>query len=84
MTDLQAALKNGIVVKVVFTKVDGSSRTLIGTTNPSLIPKVDHPRNTGRAESAGVQRIYDLEISEWRSIRLNSIKEWKQTEVEVA
>ena len=84
MSDFKAALKKGLTVKVKFTKKDGTSRTLIGTTNFDRIPKVDHPRNTGRAEAAGVQRIYDLEIGEWRSVTLASIKEWAETEYEMA
>lgn len=84
MSDFRAALKKGLTVKVQFTKKDGTSRTLIGTTNFDRIPKVDHPRNTGKAEAAGVQRIYDLEIGEWRSVSLASIKKWEETEYEMA
>lgn len=82
MSDFQAALRKGLVVRVKFIKKDGSDRTLIGTTNLDNIPKVDHPRNTGKAESVGIQRIYDLEIGEWRSVSLNSIKEWEETNYE--
>ena len=84
MSDFKAALKKGITVKVKFIKKDGTSRTLIGTTNFDRIPKVDQPRNTGRAEAAGVQRIYDLEIGEWRSVPLDRIISWEETEYEVA
>jgi len=84
MSDFRSSLKKGMIVKVVFTKTDGSRRTLIGTTNLDRIPKVDHPRNTGRAESVGVQRIYDLEIGEWRSVRLTSIQKWEESDYEVA
>jgi hypothetical protein len=84
MSDMKAALKKGLTVKVKFTKKDGTLRTLIGTINFDRIPKVDHPRNTGKAETAGVQRIYDLEIGEWRSVILSSIKEWEETQYEMA
>ena len=83
MSDFRNALKNGLTVKVVFTKKDGSDRTLIGTTNMKAIPSVDHPR-TDRPSSNIVQRIYDLEIGEWRSVRLDSIKKWEVTEYEMA
>lgn len=82
-TDMIAALKKGATVKVVFIKKDGSERTLIGTINLENIPKIDHPR-TDRASAQGVQRIYDLEIGEWRSITLDAIQMWQQTEYEVA
>ena len=84
MTDIRSALKKGKIVKVKFVKKDGQNRTLIGTTDLKKIPKVDHPRNTGKAEAEGVQRVYDLEIGEWRSVPLDRIKEWKETEYEVA
>jgi len=78
-----AALKKGATIKVVFTKKDGSERTLIGTINLENIPKTDHPR-TNRASTQGVQRIYDLEIGEWRSITLDNIQKWHHTKYEVA
>ena len=84
MTDIRSALKKGKIVKVKFVKKDGQNRTLIGTTDLKKIPKVDHPRNTGKAEAEGVQRVYDLEIGEWRSVPLDRIKEWEETEYEVA
>ena len=84
MSDFRAALKKGLTVKVKFIKKDGTSRTLIGTTNLEIVPKVDHPRNTGKAEAQGVQRIYDLEIGEWRSVPLDRIKAWEEVEYEVA
>lgn len=82
-SDFITALKKGATVKVVFIKKDGSERTLIGTTNLESIPKVDHPR-TDRAPAKGVQRIYDLEIGEWRSVSLDAIQKWQTTEYEVA
>lgn len=82
MSDFRAALKNGFTVKVKFVKKDGSDRTLIGTTNMTAIPSIDHPR-TDRPSPESVQRIYDLEIGEWRSIRLDSIKEWSVTDYDM-
>lgn len=78
MSDLKASLKAGKTIRVVFTKKDGSERTMIGTTNMDRIPKVDHPR-TDKAASPGVQRIYDLEIGEWRSVILQTVKKWEET-----
>lgn len=77
MSDFRKALKQGAIVQVVFVKKDGEKRVLKGTTDLNQIPKVDHPRSTGKADSPGVQRIYDLDIGEWRSVILSSIKEWK-------
>jgi hypothetical protein len=82
-SDFVTALKNGATIKVVFIKKDGSERTLIGTTNLKNIPKVDHP-HTNRTPARGVQRIYDLEIGEWRSVSVDAIQMWQKTEFEVA
>jgi hypothetical protein len=84
MSGFESALKAGKIIKVVFTKKDGDTRILIGTTNMDRIPKVDHPRATDRAQPTGVRRVYDLEIGEWRSVPLDRIKEWKETEYEMA
>jgi hypothetical protein len=81
MSGFEKALQAGKVVRIKFTKKDGSSRTLIGTTDLQRIPKVDHPRAaSNRTKPEGVQTIYDLEIGEWRSIRFDSVQEWKETE----
>ena len=77
MTDFQQALRSGAMVKVVFVKKDGTKRTLTGTTDLRQIPKIDHPRTTNKADSPGVQRIYDTDIGEWRSIILDKIKSWE-------
>lgn len=84
MSGFESALKAGKTIKVVFIKKDGEKRTLIGTTNMDRIPKVDHPRVTDRAQATGVRRVYDLEIGEWRSVPLDRIKEWEETEYEMA
>lgn len=80
MNDFQKALRQGAIIQVVFIKKDGTKRVLKGTTDLNQIPKVDHPRSTGKADSPGVQRIYDLEIGDWRSVTLSSIKDWKIVE----
>lgn len=80
MNDFQKALRQGAIIQVVFIKKDGTKRVLKGTTDLNQIPKVDHPRSTGKADSPGVQRIYDLEIGDWRSVTLSSIKDWEIVE----
>ena len=84
MSDFVSSIRKGKIIKVIFTKANGEKRTLIGTTDLKRIPKVDHPRSTGRAEAVGVQRVYDLEIGEWRSVPLDRIISWEETEYEVA
>lgn len=82
MNGFESALNSGKTIRVLFVKKDGTERILIGTSNLSLIPKVDHPRSSDRTVAKGVRRVYDLEIGEWRSVPLDRIKEWTETESE--
>ena len=63
--------KNGAVV-VKFTKKDGSARTLIGT----LISKVVPETKGVRTSSEDVVTLYDIEKSDWRSVRVDSIESY--------
>jgi len=62
------------VVTVIFTKKDGTERTMICTTSPNLIPSEslatsDNPRKPNPA----VQTVWDLQKEAWRSFRWDSI-----------
>lgn len=59
-------------VKIRFTKKDGTERVMIATLNGNLIPEEDHPKNPSR-HPEGVQVVYDLEKSSWRSFRKDSL-----------
>jgi hypothetical protein len=72
---LQEALSNSVVT-VIFTKKDGTDRTMKCTTMESIIPVQYHPKNTGRAKNQDVQNVFDVELKEWRSFRLNSVKQF--------
>lgn len=52
--------------RVVFMKKDGSIRTMVCTTNLAYVPVEQHPQGTGKF-SINVQRVFDLELNEWRS-----------------
>jgi len=70
---LVTALANG-PVEVVFTKVDGSRRTMLATTNPALF----------NADASGVSNtntsylitVWDLMNDGWRSIRPHTVVSW--------
>lgn len=64
---LKTKLAEG-VVKVKFTKVDGTERTMLCTTNESLVPADKLPKGikTSPAKDT-VARVFDTEIQEWRS-----------------
>ena len=69
-------------VSVVFTKKDGSKRTMLCTLVESKIPEDKRPKKVELKEgekprvlSDDVARVFDLEKSEWRSFRWDSISE---------
>lgn len=73
---LRGVLLQGTAV-VTFTKVDGTERVMTCTLNPELLPPVVIKEATDkppRKESITSIRVYDTEISEWRSFVTKSIK----------
>lgn len=58
--------------RVVFMKKDGTVRTMVCTTNLAFIPVDLHPQGTGKY-SINVQRVFDLELNEWRSFYKNNL-----------
>lgn len=70
---VKTALSNR-VVRVVFEKKDGTEREMFCTTSVSLVPADKAPKETGRAVSKEAQRVFDLDLGEWRSFRWDSLK----------
>lgn len=64
-------------VKVVFTKKDGSERTMLCTTKADLLPEVlsesTEPKRQ-KKENMDTMSVYDLEKKDWRSFTLKSVK----------
>ena len=82
---LKSHLKHGPVT-VIFTKKDGTERTMLCTTNENLIPQVIHETNTDnpidfpvgkspRKVNPDLMSVYDLEAAGWRSFRWDSLKQ---------
>ena len=70
--DLVNRLKQS-VVNVVFTKVDGSERTMNCTLKLENIPEDQHPKSTIKSESDQI-RVFDTDIDAWRSFNFGSVK----------
>ena len=70
--DLVDRLKQS-VVKVVFTKADGSERTMNCTLKLENIPEDQHPKSTIKSESDQI-RVFDTDIDAWRSFNFGSVK----------
>lgn len=82
---LKGHLKHGPVT-VIFTKKDGTERTMLCTTNEDIIVKPVHVTNTdnpidfpvekpARKVNEDVMPVYDLEAAAWKSFRWDSVKQ---------
>ena len=61
-------------VKVTFTKKDGTDREMLCTLVSDKIPSEKAPKNTGKSGSDDALAVFDLEKTEWRSFRWDSVK----------
>jgi hypothetical protein len=64
------------VATVVFTKADGTERTMRCTLVESKIPTDKQPKSTtqGGSTVGSAVRVFDVEKSEWRSFRFDAVK----------
>jgi len=62
-------------VRIVFTKKDGTERSMLCTLSEAKIPQDKHPKTetTSSQTSGSAVRVFDLEKSEWRSFRWDSV-----------
>ena len=62
-------------VTVIFTKKDGTERTMLCTTSPKLVPPVEEKtEKRERKSNEDVMPVYDLEAKAWKSFRWDSVK----------
>ncbi len=61
------------VVRVRFTKRDGTERTMLCTRSMELIPEENHPKGTNIKENHDVLRVWSADDEGWRSFRYDSI-----------
>jgi len=61
-------------VKITFTKKDGTDREMLCTLVSDEIPSEKAPKNTGKSGSDDALAVFDLEKTEWRSFRWDSVK----------
>ena len=66
-------LRQGVLT-VIFTKKDGSERTMLCTLESDFIPDEDVPTGASKAKNDDVIAVYDLEEGAWRSFRWDSVK----------
>jgi hypothetical protein len=61
-------------VEVEFTKKDGTVRFMKCTRNVGLIPEDKHPKGVMDPAVSDNIRVFDLQLSEWRSFNYESVK----------
>lgn len=75
-TDVLSKLRtdtNG--VRVVFTKKDGTDRSMLCTLVESNIPSVNQPKTESDSSTSGsAVRVFDVEAQAWRSFRWDTVK----------
>ena len=76
VAELKEALRENIV-SVLFEKKDGTERSMRCTLNSIVIPEDKRPKGTDeRVANDSVLPVFDIDIMEWRSFRLSSLKYW--------
>ena len=82
MTKKREVLVEGLkrnLMRVVFTKVNGEERTMLCTLHESVLPEPILSAPT-RKENKDTISVWDTENDDWRSFRMDSIKEVKVVE----
>jgi hypothetical protein len=70
---IQKALMALPTVSVHFIKGDGTIRKMNCTIHEQLIPEAKRPKGTGKAIADHIQRVFDVDIQEWRSFKYDSV-----------
>lgn len=78
LTMLENQLANNRV-RIDFIKVDGTSRTMLCTKDPTIITESHLPSGNQDKlmNNAAVLKVFDLEKQGWRSMRISNIKSWQ-------
>jgi hypothetical protein len=67
-------LGTGALVRLVFTKKDGTERVLIGTRNLDRIPTELHPKGSETEKKSDAFPVYDVDAGGWRSFKPDTLK----------
>lgn len=61
---------------ITFTKADGTERVMRCTLNEDQIPLNKIPKDSSRPSSETTQRVFDLDLQEWRSFKWENVKSY--------
>jgi len=62
------------VATIVFSKKDGSTRTMICTTMAEYLPEFEVSNEPLKSNESPIVTVWDLEQNGWRSFRFDSVK----------
>ena len=71
---LKGILKGG-TVEITFEKKDGSTREMKATLKEDVVTPYEKKSDKVKKETKEVMAVFDVEKNDWRSFRLDSIKE---------
>lgn len=77
LEQLHMALHAGLV-RVTFTKQDGSTRVMLATLKSELLPTstVQESTREKRNQDVNLVRVYDTQAQGWRSFRMERLQHW--------
>lgn len=70
-------LRQGIV-DLQFKKVNGDLRNMRGTRSLDIIPEEKHPNGNGSEDNTNIVTLFDLEVEDWRSFRIENLVEYRR------
>ncbi len=73
---LKGLLKEG-TVEITFEKKDGSTREMKATLKEDVVTPYEKKSDKVKKETKEVLAVFDIEKNDWRSFRLDSIKQIK-------
>lgn len=80
LMDERQKIKDGLSegpCRVVFTKRDGTLRTMFCTTKAGLAEEYVRKTDKEKVDNPEVCRVFDLEIKQWRSFKFDSVEEFE-------
>lgn len=66
------------VVDLQFKKVNGDLRNMTATRDFSLIPEEKHPKSNISDKNTEIVTLFDLEVKDWRSFRVENLVEYRR------
>ena len=71
-TTIYNALRAGVAT-ITFNKLDGTERVMRCTLKDDFLPEQYRGKGTMLTEGGNTMRVYDLDLSEWRSFRVDTV-----------